>query len=82
MIIAICTFLIKEVAGMEETFTGLKEILPIQCGIRQICNGCSDCGKCNGEILSLAKVREYDKKMFQMNEGRKSNESSCIKWNL
>jgi protein gp37 len=23
------------------------------CGMRQICNGCSDCGKCNGAIIEL-----------------------------
>lgn len=52
-----------------------------QCGSRQICNGCSDCGKCDGEIFSLAEVQEYDKKYFRR-EGRKSNESSCTKRNL
>lgn len=24
-----------------------------QCGSRQICNGCSDCGRCNGKIVAL-----------------------------
>lgn len=28
----------------------------MHCGSRQICNGCSDCGKCNDEILSIEEI--------------------------
>lgn len=29
------------------------------CGCRQICNGCSDCGRCNGEKISLEAMEKH-----------------------
>ena len=33
----------------------------LDCGNRLICNGCSDCGRCNGDIVTLAQTEQYDK---------------------
>ena len=32
-----------------------------QCGSRLICNGCSDCGKCDDEIITKQAMEQYDK---------------------
>lgn len=32
----------------------------LNCGNRLICNGCSDCGRCKSETLSLKETEEYD----------------------
>lgn len=33
-----------------------------KCGSKQICNGCSDCGRCKGEIISLQEMNVNDEK--------------------
>jgi protein gp37 len=35
-----------------------------QCGSRQICNGCSDCGRCGGETITLQEMNLYDKDFY------------------
>jgi len=39
------------------------------CGSRQIFNGCSDCGKCNGAIVSQGEMNDYDKQYFEKRRG-------------
>lgn len=34
----------------------------LHCGNRLICNGCSDCGRCTEQIVTLEQAEEYDKK--------------------
>lgn len=38
------------------------------CGSRQICNGCSDCGRCNRAVLSLDETNDYDIKSFEADD--------------
>ena len=34
----------------------------LNCGNRLICNGCSDCGRCNNRIITQSEIDEYEKK--------------------
>ncbi|MDD3228800.1 MAG: DUF5131 family protein [Oscillospiraceae bacterium] len=33
------------------------------CGSKLICNGCSNCGKCSGETITLQEMNSYDKRI-------------------
>ena len=35
------------------------------CGSRSICNGCSDCGRCHGEIITQEQMKIHDQEYFK-----------------
>ncbi|MDE7464214.1 MAG: phage Gp37/Gp68 family protein, partial [Clostridiales bacterium] len=37
----------------------------LNCGNRLICNGCADCGKCDGRTVTQAEAEEYDRNKFK-----------------